>query len=332
MRSGAAIPVNIIVEGLWGAGKTTLSKSFCEKYNYIYLKEPLHTSDIDPLSLDSWYLEQHLQRQKSLARGRILLERSVLSSFAYAYALGHRLPDDALLVTLKESIRVFGVMIVYLRAEIDRALSDSALYSLDIRSILNEPAKRARYEEWYTKILPRDHGIVPLIIDGHTLSRRTPDELAESVWRAIDNDRIAQVNVVCLEQNEPQAPRVLVLKRSPEKGGFWQTVTGGIHRGEDLYDAARREVYEETGRGPDEYTLSWADMVYSFEGNEGYVLHEYVLSATFTHEPTIVLSTEHTECAWHTIEDARALLKFEDNRRALGQVQKKIERPPEIAQ
>jgi len=41
--------------------------------------------------------------------------------------------------------------------------------------------------------------------------------------------------------------RVLLLKRSPERGGFWQPVTGRIEPGELPEAAARRELGEETG-------------------------------------------------------------------------------------
>lgn len=41
--------------------------------------------------------------------------------------------------------------------------------------------------------------------------------------------------------------RVLLLRRAPERGGFWQQVTGRIEPGESPEAAARRELVEETG-------------------------------------------------------------------------------------
>ncbi|MEX0976815.1 MAG: dihydroneopterin triphosphate diphosphatase [Woeseia sp.] len=53
---------------------------------------------------------------------------------------------------------------------------------------------------------------------------------------------------------------VLLLKRSlPFE--FWQSITGSLHYGETHFDAAVRELHEETGLGPDDCELT-------FSGNE----------------------------------------------------------------
>lgn len=41
--------------------------------------------------------------------------------------------------------------------------------------------------------------------------------------------------------------RVLILKRTPERSGYWQPVSGGIENGEEPAIAVVREVFEETG-------------------------------------------------------------------------------------
>jgi 8-oxo-dGTP pyrophosphatase MutT (NUDIX family) len=40
---------------------------------------------------------------------------------------------------------------------------------------------------------------------------------------------------------------VLVVHRSPEGGGYWHTIAGGVEPGETADEAARRELLEETG-------------------------------------------------------------------------------------
>jgi dATP pyrophosphohydrolase len=48
--------------------------------------------------------------------------------------------------------------------------------------------------------------------------------------------------------------QVLIMERA-DKAGFWQSVTGSIEAGETPYDAAIREVFEETGLDANQYPL-----------------------------------------------------------------------------
>lgn len=48
--------------------------------------------------------------------------------------------------------------------------------------------------------------------------------------------------------------QVLIMERA-DKAGFWQSVTGSIEAGETPYDAAIREVFEETGLDATQYSL-----------------------------------------------------------------------------
>lgn len=52
---------------------------------------------------------------------------------------------------------------------------------------------------------------------------------------------------VHLFSRTPAGPRFLMLRRTPERGGFWQGVSGAPLRGETDEEAAVREVREETG-------------------------------------------------------------------------------------
>jgi len=43
------------------------------------------------------------------------------------------------------------------------------------------------------------------------------------------------------------ASEVLVVHRSPDQGGYWHVVAGGVEPGESVTEAAARELHEETG-------------------------------------------------------------------------------------
>jgi lipoyl(octanoyl) transferase len=59
--------------------------------------------------------------------------------------------------------------------------------------------------------------------------------------------RIPRDIAVQLYRRSPEGPRFLMLRRVPDRGGFWQCVTGAPLPGESDEDAAVREVREETG-------------------------------------------------------------------------------------
>ena len=108
--------------------------------------------------------------------------------------------------------------------------------------------------------------------------------------------------------------RVLLLKRTPERGGFWQILTGRIELGESPLQAAARELYEETAFAPPIADLR--DLNY---------VHSFPLGAIFAQESTFAvrlsgeprLSVEHLEHRWCTPEEARQLLPFAGLRRAV---------------
>ena len=115
----------------------------------------------------------------------------------------------------------------------------------------------------------------------------------------------------------------LLLHRVPRLGSFWQGVTGGVKDGEELAEAARREVFEETGLTSTKFEqidFSYAFPVkdewlhlYSPEPNE---IVEYVFLARVD-DGNPMLSWEHDAWRWSTYEEALDLLKWPGNIEAL---------------
>jgi lipoyl(octanoyl) transferase len=58
--------------------------------------------------------------------------------------------------------------------------------------------------------------------------------------------RTTQVEIIVFKIVNKEI-QFLILKRTPQRGGFWQAITGGVHENEVLLDAVQRELKEETG-------------------------------------------------------------------------------------
>ncbi len=115
----------------------------------------------------------------------------------------------------------------------------------------------------------------------------------------------------------------LLLKRNPEKGGFWQPITGNVRVDEDFKKAALRELKEETGISD---IVRFIDTGYSFEFfDDNRQQHEKVFGAEVDSESGVILSPEHTEFVW--VKEGQALnhyLKYPGNKKGLEKLAEKI--------
>ncbi len=113
----------------------------------------------------------------------------------------------------------------------------------------------------------------------------------------------------------------LLLHRIASRGDFWQGVTGGVEEDEEIIDAARREMIEETGLHPVtiervDYTFSYpvADRWRHLYAEEVSEITEYVFIATVDGVQTPQLDPrEHDLWQWSNCESALALLKWPGN-------------------
>jgi len=117
----------------------------------------------------------------------------------------------------------------------------------------------------------------------------------------------------------------LLLHRLVNRGDFWQGVTGGVEEGEEVHEAARRELTEETGLVPAE--IQKIDYAYSFpvtdnwrhlyaEGVAEIVEYVFVAYVGGQQMPTID-NREHDKWEWCSCDQALQLLTWPGNIEAL---------------
>jgi 8-oxo-dGTP pyrophosphatase MutT (NUDIX family) len=123
-----------------------------------------------------------------------------------------------------------------------------------------------------------------------------------------------QVEAIIFRRNRDRI-EYLLLKRLPERNGFWQPVTGGIEKGETRKEALCREVMEETGV---KNIVAVIEGLYYFEFSDPNLNQEYVYGVEISSSEEIVLDRkEHSEYRWCSFQEALPLLHWKENKEAL---------------
>ena len=130
---------------------------------------------------------------------------------------------------------------------------------------------------------------------------------------------------ICLKDAKKNSWRVLLLQTKPERGGFWQPVTGGVNDGEALPAAALREASEESGirfaSAPESL-----DYEFSFQyGDVKFIEHAFMLKIEGEQlEPPVIRldPNEHFDSRWVRPVEAFEMLEYKSNARVLELVLK----------
>ena len=139
------------------------------------------------------------------------------------------------------------------------------------------------------------------------------------------------ISVYLIKYTENEA-KFLIIKRDREPyKNIWQPVTGKIREGEKAWQAALRELKEETGLTPDRfYSAEFIEKFYELN------MEIIALSPAFVGfvegEPDIKLSHEHREFLWVTVDEAIDKVVFYEQKAAFRHIEKYFieSEPPEF--
>ena len=125
--------------------------------------------------------------------------------------------------------------------------------------------------------------------------------------------------------------RILLLHRKPERGGFWQPITGSIEAHESPLETARREIIEETGHAAEPQPM---DLLQSFMIESQFLESRYpapiIASEVGFHAeldaslPIRLDAEEHDAFGWFTLAEAYEKIRWTDDREALEKLASRI--------
>ncbi len=169
--------------------------------------------------------------------------------------------------------------------------------------------------------LERELGAAPLLSE---VRAKLADKLAERLGArrlAMSCDQ-RNVAVVVLRRTRCGLDHeVLLLKRHPHRGGFWQPVTGTIERHETPQQCAERELTEETGSlakvAPLNYSHSFAFGPSRTDRAPRIFTETSFYALIDGGEPPKLDPSEHSEYCWLPPKEAAAQVRFAGLRRAI---------------
>lgn len=143
-----------------------------------------------------------------------------------------------------------------------------------------------------------------------------------------------QVHIYLYRKNLKNSYEYAIFQRS-ENNLWWQGITGGVEEGENLEEAARREIFEEAGIAY-KYPLYKLDNVSSLRtnlfdretqdlwGRDIVVIPMYFFAMPY--DGAIELSYEHTGFKWLPYKEAENLIYFHDQKTGLWELKERLKR------
>lgn len=126
-------------------------------------------------------------------------------------------------------------------------------------------------------------------------------------------------------------PRFLTLMKSSRSrlGGAWQAIHGSIRERERAFDAAFREVREQTGLTPDRFfRVEYVEVFYQEDTDAIHTIP--VFAAHVANLPRPQLGPRHTDYEWCHLDETLARFQFATQQRAAALIANALTPWPEV--
>lgn len=113
-------------------------------------------------------------------------------------------------------------------------------------------------------------------------------------------------------------PFYLLLKRSENHiyHGQWRMIGGKVEKSETYWQAALRELHEETNLKPIKFwTIPSVNTFYEHRTDQ--ILHIPAFAAEINDSDNISLDSEHSDYNWFSLEDALANIRWPEQKRLI---------------
>jgi len=153
------------------------------------------------------------------------------------------------------------------------------------------------------------------------------EDLGWSKVRESSSARKQKKVQVWLYSDPGEGPAIYLFRLVPERGSFWQPVTGRVDEADgSLEEAALRELEEETGVAvPVEELVPLSHHFSYFNKKRGIIYQEYSFAVKVDPGFSPMLSGEHTEWKLVTPPEALEVLPWREQRVALERLVERLE-------
>lgn len=139
-------------------------------------------------------------------------------------------------------------------------------------------------------------------------------------------EQIKKIQALIYRINSQDSLEILALRRTPQRGGDWQPVTGNLEEEETFEEALKREVSEEIGI---DRFKNIEDLEFEFEfkkNNKQVVEKIYAVEIDYNERISLELnpSKEHVDSIWISYDGAFEMFNFTQQKDALNLLYKKI--------